>query len=138
MHSLTRSVVALSLLLGTTSVLHAQRPGFQLTSRDYFHRDGADVMAFQDFYPDGHQGGVTVVQHGVRVAANGDLRLEPTPGQWSPMPQRDRREVHRADGEVVTWLSFPDTSKDRHGFNPIIYPELRLRYRIRVRADGDA
>src|SRR5829696_2997264 len=114
--------------------LHGQRQ-FTLTSRDYFHRDGVDVMAFQDFYPDGHQGGVTIVQHGVRVAANGDLRLEPTPGQWSPMPQRDRREVRRAQGEVVTWLSFPDTSKDRHGFNPIIYPpDLKLRYQIRVRA----
>ena len=67
--------------------LHGQR--FQLTSRDYFHRDGVDVMAFQDFYPDGHQGGVTIVQHGVRVAANGDVRLEPTPGQWSPIPQQD-------------------------------------------------
>ena len=30
------------------------------------------------------------MQQGVRVAANGDLRLEPTPGQWSPMPAQLR------------------------------------------------
>lgn len=111
---------------------------FALTARDYFKRGAAEVMAFQDFYPDGHQGGVTIVQHGVRVAGNGDLRLEATPGQWSPMPQQDRREVHRAANEIVTTLSFPDTSKDRHGFNPIIYPDLRFSYRIRVHGEGDA
>jgi endoglucanase len=111
---------------------------FTLTDREYFRRGGVDVMAFQDFYPDGHQGGVTVVQHGVRLAANGDLRLEPTPGQWAPIPQRDRRQVDRATGEITTWLSYPDTSKDRHGFNPIVYPALVLRYRVRVRGDGDA
>ena len=119
--------------------LAAQQPGaFTLTDREYFRRGGVDVMAFQDFYPDGHQGGVTVVQHGVRLAANGDLRLEPTPGQWSPIPQRDRREVRRDANEIVTWLSYPDTSKDRHGFNPIVYPDLKLAYRVRVRGEGDA
>ena len=142
--------VATSLLCGALPVLtvaaQASAPaaaatsaaGFRLTSRDYFRRGPVDVMAFQDFYPDGHQGGVSIIQHGVRVASNGDLRLEPTPGQWSPMPQQDRREVHRADNEVVTWLSYPDTTKDRHGFNPIVYPALKLGYQIRVRGEGDA
>ena len=82
-----RILLAVPLLLASASTLGAQRT-FELTSRDYFHRDGVDVMAFQDFYPDGHQGGVTIVQHGVRVAANGDVRLEPTPGQWSPSRSR--------------------------------------------------
>jgi endoglucanase len=129
--------LASSLLLVVAGALPGQRT-FVLTARDYFHHDGVDVMAFQDFYPDGHQGGVTIVQHGVRVAANGDVRLEPTPGQWSPMPQQDRREVRRATGEIVTTLSYPDTSKDRHGFNPIIYPDFAFSYQVRVRAEGDA
>ncbi|MDB4881796.1 MAG: glycoside hydrolase family 9, partial [Gemmatimonadetes bacterium] len=125
-------------MLGAASSARAQRSAFQLTARDYLHRDGVDVMAFQDFYPDGHQGGVTIVQHGVRVAGNGDVRLEPTPGQWSPMPQQNKREVRRATGEIVTTLSFPDTSKDRHGFNPIIYPDFKFGYQVRVRGEGDA
>ena len=131
------TILAIPLLLLATEELRAQH-AFTLTSRDYFHRDGVDVMAFQDFYPDGHQGGVTIIQHGVRVAANGDVRLEPTPGQWSPMPQQDRREVRREGGEVVTTLSYPDTSKDRHGFNPIIYPDFKFSYQVRVRGEGDA
>ena len=125
------------LILAAPLGAQATSTSFTLTDREYFRRGGVDVMAFQDFYPDGHQGGVTVVQHGVRLAANGDLRLEPTPGQWAPIPQRDRREVNRATGEITTWLSYPDTSKDRHGFNPIVYPDLKLAYRVRVRGDGD-
>ena len=133
-----RSVATFVFLVFASATLHAQGTAFQLTARDYFHRDGADVMAFQDFYPDGHQGGVTIVQHGVRVAGNGDVRLEPTPGQWSPMPQQDKREVRRATGEIVTTLSYPDTSKDRHGFNPIIYPDFKFSYQVRVKGEGDA
>jgi hypothetical protein len=129
--------VLFAALLAAAPGAGAQEPGFRLTARDYFKRGAAEVTAFQDFYPDGHQGGVTVVQHGVRVAANGDLRLEPTPGQWSPIPQQDRREVRRAANEIVTWLSYPDTSKDRHGFNPIVYPDLRFGYQIRVRGEAD-
>ncbi|HVG43337.1 MAG TPA: cellulase N-terminal Ig-like domain-containing protein, partial [Longimicrobium sp.] len=118
--------------------LAAQQPGFQLNPREYFELGGVNVMAFQDIYPDGHQGGVSIIQQGVRVASNGDLRLDPTPGQWQPMPQQDGRTVDRARNEVVARLSYPDTSKDRHGFNPIVYPDLKLGYRVRVRGEGDA
>jgi endoglucanase len=111
---------------------------FALTSSGYFRRPGADVMAFQDIYPEGHQGGVSIVQHGVRVASNGDVRLEPTPGQWQPVPVQKNRSIDRERNEIVTSLEYPDTSKDRHGFNPIIYPALHLAYRVRVRAEGDA
>lgn len=53
----------------------------------YFEKPGLNVTVFSDIYPDGHQTGVSVIQHGVRVAANGDLRLEASPGQWSPVPK---------------------------------------------------
>ena len=45
----------------------------------YFHYRGADVMAFDDIYPEGHQAGVSLILHGKRAATNGDLRFEPTP-----------------------------------------------------------
>ncbi len=97
---------------------------------------GLSVMAFQDFYPEGHQGGISIIQNGVRVATNGDLRLNPTPGQWQPMPQQDRRLADRKTNEIVTWLSFPDAKRNRAGFNPIDYPDLKLSYRVRVRGEG--
>lgn len=114
----------------------ADEPAFALGGREYFRKGGVDVMAFQDFYPEGHQGAVSIVQHGVRVASNGDLRLEPTPGQWAPVPRQISREVDAARGVVSARLAFPDPDKDRKGFNPIEYPDLQLEYAVHVRADG--
>ena len=108
----------------------------QLNPREYFSAPGVDVMAFQDIYPEGHQGGVGVIQNGVRVASNGDLRLEPAPGQWAPVPVQQHRVVDRRRGEIVTTLAYPDPGKDRTGFNPIEYPDLHLTYKVRVRAEG--
>ncbi len=111
---------------------------FKLGARGYFERGGVDVMAFDDFYPDGHQGGVSIIQQGVRVASNGDVRLDSTPGQWSPIPKQVDRVVDRLTGEVRTTLAYPDPERNRRGFNPIEYPDLNLTYVVRVRGDGDA
>jgi hypothetical protein len=139
MRKLPVFLLALSLLApGLAPAAAAQGAGFRLNEREYFEKGAASVMAFQDFYPEGHQGGVTVVQHGVRTAGNGDLRLEPTPGQWAPVPKLDKREVNRETGEITSWLSYPDPEKNRKGFNPIEYPDLKLTYRVRARPDGDA
>lgn len=116
----------------------AQDPMFRLNEREYFVRDGVNVMAFQDIYPEGHQAGVSIVQHDVRVASNGDLRLEPTPGQWQPVPRQVDRTVDPEREMIVTRLVYPDTSKHMRGFNPIVYPDLELSYAVSVRADGDA
>ena len=73
---------------------------FRLNSDGYFNAGGTDVMAFSDFYPEGHQGGVCVIMNGHRIATNGDIRLEATPGQWQPVPKtvepprRGREDCH--------------------------------------------
>ena len=99
---------------------------------------GLNVMAFQDIYPEGHQSGVVIVQNGVRVSTNGDLRLDPTPGQWQPTPRQDKRVVNKQGNEITTWLSYPDPSRNRKGFNPIEYPDLNLSYQVRVRGEGSS
>lgn len=106
----------------------------QLNDKEYFHTRGLDVTVFSDYYPDGHQSGVTIIQHGVRVAANGDLRLEPSPGQWSPVPKGGTREVDYDNQTITQTLWYPDTAKDKRGFNPIDYPDLRFRYQVHVSA----
>ncbi|MGC9341591.1 MAG: glycoside hydrolase family 9 protein [Bacteroidales bacterium] len=111
----------------------------KLTLNDdrYFEMQGLNVTFFSDFYPEGHQSGVTIIQHGNRVAANGDLRLEASPGQWSPIPAGGEVKVDRENNSLSKRLWYPDSSKNRRGFNPIIYPDLELFYEIRVQAlDG--
>lgn len=112
----------------------AGRPALVINDKGYFARQGLNVMVFSDYYPDGHQTGVTVIQHGTRVAANGDLRLEASPGQWSPMPATVSRKIDPATGTITETLAYPDPSKDRTGFNPIEYPDLKLTYRVSVTA----
>ncbi len=109
-----------------------------LNKEGYFEMSGVNVMAYQDFYPSGHQGGVTIIQNGIRVAANGDVRLEPAPGQWSPVPKLGRREMDSEKNEIRTTLWFPDSSQDKTGFNPIMYPDLKFRYHVRVNPVGSA
>jgi endoglucanase len=114
-------------------------PRLELNEQGYFAEPGLNVMSFSDYYPDGHQTGVTIIQHGVRVAANGDLRLQASPGQWSPMPATGERRVDTATHTVSRHLSFPDPAKDRTGFNPIVYPDLRLGYTVSVTPlEGDS
>src|SRR5882672_8524981 len=112
-------------------------PLLKLNALGYFEAPGLGVTVFADIYPDGHQTGVTVIQHGVRVAANGDLRLEPSPGQWSPMPAAGAQSVDAAANMVTQVLSYPDPAKNRTGFNPIDYPDLEFTYRVRVTPIGD-
>ena len=104
----------------------------------YYEIQGLNVMVFDDFYPDGHQGGLTIVQHGNRVAANGDIRLEPTPGQWSPVPKLIKKNVNKKNGIIEVTLSYPDEEKNGKGFNPITYPDLEFSYTIRTECAGNS
>ena len=93
-------------------------------------------MLAHDFYPESHQGGVGIIQNGIRVATNGDLRLEPAPGQWQPVPKVGERQLNRDTQEISVHMSYPDPSKDRTGFNPIIYPELDMSYDLKIVPQG--
>ena len=129
-------ILALVVLLIAKFPQSAQESTLLLNDLEYFELPGLNVMAFQDIYPEGHQAGLSIIQNGVRVATNGDLRLDPTPGQWQPMPKQDKRTVSKERNEITTWLSYPDPSRNRTGFNPIDYPDLNLSYQVIVKGEG--
>ena len=103
---------------------------------EYFEMPGLNVMVFYDIYPEGHQGAVGIIQNGTRVATNGDLRLEPTPGQWQPIPATGNREVFPDQNEIRIKCTYPDESRNRKGFNPVFYPDLNFSYNVRVFGEG--
>jgi endoglucanase len=111
---------------------------FILNELEYFENRGVNAMVFQDIYPDGHQSGVSIIMHGTRIATNGDIRLEPTPGQWSPMPVQKNRVVDHENNRITATLSFPDSSKMMRGFNPIYYPDLYFNYDVNVTTIGNS
>ncbi len=125
-------------LLAAASCAAGAAEAFKLNSQEYFERPGINVMYGQDYYPEGHQGGLSILMHDERIASNGDVRLEPSPGQWSPIPKPGKREVNASTQEIRVPLSFPDPERDRKGFNPIEYPDLKLAYTVRARPDGES
>lgn len=96
----------------------------KLSAQGYFETRGLNVLAFSNWY-DGHFSdakiaGIELIHHEVRTATNGDVRLNPTPGQWDATPTLLSREV--ADDVISTTLS---------------YAGYDLQYTIRVAAHDD-
>ncbi len=92
-----------------------------LNDRQYYEAPGLAATVFHDFYPEGKQGGITLIQHGERVAACGDVRLEPTPGQWRSLPKVGERQV---EGECVSV--------------PAHFEEADIRYSVRIWPEGES
>jgi endoglucanase len=116
----------------------AQNETLVINDREYLEMTGLNVMLAHDFYPESHQGGVGIIQNGLRVATNGDIRLEPTPGQWQPVPKVGQRKVDRNTQEISVRMEYPDPDKNRKGFNPIIYPDLNFAYTLKIKPEGKA
>ena len=85
-----------------------------INDQGYFEMPGLDVIVFDDYYPIGHQSGITIVQNGVRVAANGDLRL-------AGYAEKGPKKVDRSAGIIQVQMNYPD---------------LSFQYSIQVKADG--
>jgi endoglucanase len=124
------------IFLGTA--IYAQKTSFVLNKQEYFEDEGVNVMVYQDIYPEGHQGGVAIIMNGRRVATNGDLRLDETPGQWQPIPKQLDRKVDMADKTITVKLAYPDPAINRKGYNPVVYPDLEFTYTVRVHPEGES
>lgn len=131
-----KRLMSILCLGGMMSILPATAQEFKLGSEGYFQNQGVNVMGFDDIYPEGHQGGVSLIMHGHRVATNGDIRLEPTPGQWQPVPKQRKRDLDPVANTITARLSFPDSSRHLTGFNPMIYPDLAFDYTVTVKGEG--
>src|SRR5579864_8929233 len=88
-------------------VIVATAQQMHLNDKNYLEYEGVNVMLAHDFYPEGHQGGVGIIQHGQRVATNGDIRLESTPGQWQPIPKVGKQVVDKAHQTISVHMQFP-------------------------------
>ncbi len=133
-----KKLLLLSAIIFTVQLSFSQQTSFVLNKLEYFERGGVNVMAFQDIYPEGHQGGVAVIMHGKRLATNGDIRLDETPGQWQPIPRQISRKVDPEGNSITVSLAYPDPARNRKGYNPIEYPDLNLSYSVKVKAQGES
>jgi hypothetical protein len=94
---------------------------FSVHPNSYFTSDASDVFVFSDIYPEGKQGGIELIHHGMRIGSNGDLRVNPTPEQWDGLPKSQPPVWDAAARRVVTRSAFGDS----------------LGYEVALRAEGD-
>ena len=127
-----KRLLTLCAVLSAAVVLNAQE--YRLNESGYFNYEGIDAMAFDDFYPEGHQGGISFIMNGKRVATNGDIRFDETPGQWQPVPKKTGRTIEGQ--KIVTTLCYPDSSRHETGFNPMVYPDVNLSYSVSLEPSG--
>ena len=125
--------ILISILMLALPILGSAQD-FKLNESGYFNFEGVDAMAFDDFYPEGHQGGISFIMNGKRIATNGDIRFDETPGQWQPVPKKLKRNTEGQ--KIVTTLCYPDSSRHETGFNPMVYPDVQLRYDVTLEPSG--
>ena len=78
-HMKLRNLFLFSLLACLLSAGTAAAQDFKIIPEGYFRNKGVDVMAFYDFYPEGHQGGVCVIMNGHRVRSAGKSATASSP-----------------------------------------------------------
>ena len=97
-----------------------------LNDLDYFDTQGLSVLAYQnlfhDVFRDQKLGGIEIIQHGERIATDGEVRLLPTPEQWDPVPKFTGRQHGTKPDQLVATSGYPD---------------LHFTYKIEVTAEGE-
>jgi endoglucanase len=97
----------------------------KLNALDYLDTQGLSVLVYQNtFHPvfrDQKMGGVEIILHGERIATGGEVRLQPTPEQWDPVPLFAARQHGPQANQLIAYSGYPD---------------LSLSYRIEVTAEG--
>ena len=104
----------------------AQGGDLHLSKLDDFETQGLSVITYQNlFHPvfrDQKLGGIEIILHGERIATDGEVRLEPTPEQWDPVPRLSGRKRGAAPEQIICTSGYPD---------------LGLSYRLEITAEGE-
>lgn len=131
-----KKLLLIPVILLLAKVCPAQQSSFVINKSEYFENGGVNVMVFQDFYPVGHQGGVSIIMHGKRVASVGDLRLDANLGGGMPISGKINRKVDAAANLITAQVIYPNPDENRYSLLPVEHPDLNLRYNVTVRGNG--
>ncbi len=121
-----RIPIVLAMMACPLSGAHAA-PGQALTISPEQTLEGRGVSVVVDqnrwspIFFDEKNGGIQIILHGERIAADGDLRLNPTPEQWDTVPGFIGRSVASHPDRIVVRAAYKDQG---------------LNYRIRVTPEG--
>ena len=91
-----------------------------VNDKEYIETPGFNVLVFNDYYPEGKQGGIGFIQHDNRIASNGFINIEPGGGKKFPLPERATRVVDKAKSEITAAIKVPEYD---FNYNVRVWPE---------------
>ena len=102
------------LFFSVANVCQAQ--DLQLNDREYFERQGVNVLVFSNSFNGGFNdeknSGIEIIHHGVRTVQGGAVRLNKTPEQWDLVPKMTSRKVNRENGSIEVGMRYDDYDFD--------------------------
>ncbi len=106
----------LLLLFTALLALPAMSQDLQLNDREYFERQGVNVLVFSNSFNGGFNdeknSGIEIIHHGVRTVQGGAVRLNNTPEQWDLVPKMTNRKVDREKGSIEVGMRYDDYDFD--------------------------
>jgi len=109
-------IAAIVSLFSGCSQVNYSADTLKLNELEYFETRGLNVLVFSNWYninfDDSKLSGVEIIHHEVRTATNGDVRLNPTPEQWDPIPELVERKVNKEDNSIEAFLTYADYEFD--------------------------
>jgi endoglucanase len=113
----------------------ATAPGLHLSANQTLEMQGLSVIVHQNtFHPvfrDEKIAGIQIVLHDNRIATDGEVRLQPTPEQWDPVPALVGRTARRNPDQIVVKSGYADIGLTYH---IVVSPEGQ-GFRIAVNLD---
>jgi len=124
-----RKALGVALIVAAISevkVAAATAPLLSLSPAETFEGRGVSVIVEQNHFSpiffDEKNAGIQMILHGERIATDGEVRLNPTPEQWDPVPAFISRTRGSKPNQLVVASSYPDVG---------------LNYHVVVTAEGD-
>ena len=99
-----------------TAATLCQAQDLRLNEREYFERQGVNVLVFSNPFTGGFNdeknSGIEIIHHGVRTIQGGAVRLNNTPEQWDLVPRMTSRRVDRENNTIEVALRYEDYDFD--------------------------
>lgn len=98
----------LLLLLFSRCNTGTNKSTWSINDQEYLEAQGFNVLVFNDYYPEGKQGGIEFIHHDNRTAANGFINVDLGAGDRFPLPEKARRTIDKNKNEIDARVDVPE------------------------------